>query len=215
MESNYQSTLQDIWQTWLRLTQHPGLPSFEAEKGRASVEKAIISMAIAGLVAGVAAAIQGLILYTLLAPLYSQGPFGALGRGGEGFGALANIITMPIGAIIGLFIGSGILWVIAYVLQARGDFMTQTYLISMFESPLYIISAVLGIIPCIGALAGLAISIYALYPLTNALRATHNIPTNKAVLIWAIPLAILIVLGLCIAIVAGAALLAILGGGGR
>ncbi len=211
MQSSYQNVLQDIWETWLRLTTQPSLATFEQEKVRTSIERGIISMVIAGLIAGVAAAIQGIVLYSIFRSIYAQGPFGGMVSGGVG--SLANIITQPISAVIGLFIGSGILWLIAYVLQARGDYMTQTYLIAMYESPLYAASAVVGIIPCIGTLISFVIGLYSLYPLTLALRATHNIPTGKAVLIWAIPLAIVVVFGLCIAIVAGAAFFALLGAG--
>ena len=183
---------EQLWQSWVKALTVPKVETFDEEQRQATIEKAVVGMAIAGVAAGILGALVAL----------ASGDVGA---------AIVSIIGGPIFAVIGLFIMSGILFIVAKVLGGTGDFVVQTYLVSIIYAPINIVRG----IPFVGSVVGGLASLYALYPLTFALQSVHKVPTGKAVLIWLIPGAILLVLGLCAAIVLGAAFLAALGAGAR
>ncbi len=97
------------------------------------------------------------------------------------FGGAAGIIGGFIGSVIGLLVGSGILYLVATTVgKGRGDFMVQTYLYSLFTIPISLVSSVLGIIPVVGGLLGLALSIYSLYLTYLMLQPAHNMNKQSA-----------------------------------
>ncbi len=206
-----EAMLQDLWQTWVKVLTKPSLALFAEEKVRADMGKAVVAMAIAGLIAGIATAIQSLVFMSLFRSLYTDNPLGAM----VGLsGGVASIVTQPIGAIVGLFIASGIFYLVAMVLSLRGDFTIQTYLISLVYAPITAIAGIANIVPCLGALVAFAAWIYGLYLLTMALRAVYDTTTGKAIAVWAIPLAVFILLGLCLVVIIGGAILALIGAAG-
>ncbi len=179
MQNNYQNIAQEIWQSWLRVTTQPKVETFEQEIPRASMEKTIISMAAAGVIAGLLSAIQVMVILAGV-------PFlGAM----AGVGALFGVIWTPIAAVIGLFIFSAIVHIIARLVSGRPidfgpDFLTLTYLLSMIGAPLYVVNALLGLVfafarvPFLGGLVGLAVFVYSIYLLILALRAMKAIPSG-------------------------------------
>ncbi len=96
-------------------------------------------------------------------------------------GGATGIISGFIGSVIGLLIGSGILYLIATTIgKGRGNFMVQTYLYSLFSIPISLVSSVLGIIPVVGSLLGIALSIYSLYLTYLMLQPAHNMNKQSA-----------------------------------
>ncbi len=182
MQNQYQNIAQDIWQSWIRVTTQPRVETFEQEMPQASWQKAIISVAVAGVIVGLLSGIQAMILLAGIPYLGAMAGAGAL---------IGGIITTPIAAVIGLFIFSAIVFVIARAISGKpinfdADFMTQTYLLSMIWSPLYIISSLVSLVFAfarlyfLGWLPGLAVFVYSIYLLILALRAMKALPASAA-----------------------------------
>ncbi len=185
---------------WMAILTKPSEAAFEAEKPNVNLTNMIIWLAIAGAIAGFFGGLWGLIF-----------------RSGSAAGLITGLIVGAIFYVIGFFIVQAILFTVARVLGGTGDFNTQAYLQSLYFVPIYIVDGVLSI-PFLGALISFVLGLYSLYLTTLALKVTHRYDTTKAVLTWGIPLAVVIVLGICAFVVAGAALLAAFGlaaGAGR
>ncbi len=154
------------FKTWLDALIYPK-ETFRAEKEGASLGDALNNIAVAGLIAGI---VFGLISGLLLGL----------------FGFVIGIITFPIIVIISFLFESLIFFILAKILGGKGDFSTQTYLISLFTAPLVVLSLV-GLIPIMGWVLYIPIVLYSLYPLTIALRESHGFSTARANLTWLIP----------------------------
>lgn len=153
--------------------------TFKKEKKNASLSEALKNIGLAGLIAGV---IQAIAVLALSASLFSV------------VFAAASIILMPIVSIVAMFIGSGVLYLLAKVFGGKGDFNTQTYLFSLYQAPIILIASLVSFIPFAGTIIVFVIELYALYLLTFALKETHNYSTGRAVATWLVPMVILIVI---------------------
>jgi hypothetical protein len=67
------------------------------------------------------------------------------------------------------------------------DFMTHSYLLSLSYTPLRIAAAVLQIVPCVGAIAGIALYIYQLYSAGLAMQASQRMASGRAQLAAFLP----------------------------
>ncbi len=198
MTANQSFDINAVVNKWMAVLTKPSEASFEAEKANVNLTNMIIWLAIAGAISGF---------------------FGGIGtwffaRGGIG-DPIGGLIIGAIGGVIGYFIGEAILYLIARALGGTGDFNTQAYLMSLYYVPIIIVGGVFSIFPPLGALVRFLLGLYSLYLTTLALKVTHRYDTTKAILTWAIPLAIVLVLAVCAAITLGAAFLALIGASNR
>jgi len=92
---------------------------------------------------------------------------------------------------------SAVFLLFARLFGGRSSYTVQTHLMALIYAPYTIISGLLGLIPCLGGLGQLAIFIYTFYLLTLALQAAHDVTAGKAVAIWLVPIAVLVVLLIC------------------
>lgn len=116
----------------------------------------------------------------------------------ENGNAVTGLIFGAIGAAIGLVIGSGILLLIGKLFGGQAEYMGLLRSLAYAYSP-----SVLGWIPFVGFIA----SLWALVCAVVAVRESHAVSTGAAAAIVLIPAAILFVLALLLALVAGIALL--------
>jgi hypothetical protein len=164
--------------------------SFRSEKNSANLGDAMKFIAIAGLISG---AISGILNMNLLMfALY--------------------LIGVPIASVLQVLVISGLHYIFALMLGGKGDYKTQTYIISTFTAPLSIVSSVIGIvitplillgslatlfaiIPIIVAiLIGLAISIYSLYLYVVCFEEVHGFGAGRAIAVCLLPVFIMLVL---------------------
>ncbi|MBD3235075.1 MAG: hypothetical protein GF330_00025 [Candidatus Eisenbacteria bacterium] len=113
--------------------------------------------------------------------------------------AIHGIVTLPLLALVGLFLGSAILHFIAHLLGGHGDYMALLRVLGT--------GRVLGwvrLIPILGPLADLWTLVIAVV----ALEELYGLDRGKAVLTVAIPVAVLVVLGL-IGLIFGAMVLGV------
>jgi len=171
-----------LFNTWSKVLTRPSVEVFDEEAPKADLTQAIVVMVLTGLVSG--------LLGGLLRLVFTAGRYGIRAW-------IIGTIVSPIFYPIVFLIGSGILYLIARALGGQGDFNTQTYLISLFAAPLGMASGVLGPIPLLGGLISLAISIYQLLLLTYALVSAHKYETSKAIITWAIPVGVVLILSIC------------------
>ncbi len=157
------------------------------EKEKASLVEAVKNVAVSGLIMGV---IVGIIYAFLgIAMIGANGgssTTGAIGGSILLFFALLMVVILPVIYILDLFICSAAYFVIAKILGGKGDFKTQTYFISLILAPLLILS-LFGIIPLIGFIFLILISVYSIYLMIIAIRETHEFSTLRAAITYFIP----------------------------
>jgi hypothetical protein len=128
------------------------------------------------------------------------------GFGGSFVGLVTNIILIPIGTAIGLFIGGGIyhLLVLLIIRPSHAGY-EATFRVVAYAAVLQLVSW-LAYIPILGILVGIAIGIYNIVLTVIGIREMHATTTGRAVAVVLIPV---IVIGILIAIV-GIAIVAII-----
>lgn len=129
----------------------------------------------------VMAAIAGLIV-----TIYSL--FGGGLAGIMVFGSAA-IIAFPIAALISSFIGAAVMFIIWKLMGSDKNFETA-YRSVAYASAIYPISAVLGLIPYVGAVIGIA---WGMYLMVVASVEVHGIHINKAYIVFGILGALMII----------------------
>lgn len=216
-------------QTWLNVLTRPGEPVFEEERRKegASLNTALIWIAIAGLVAGVVALLRGLLFASALSG--AGGMSGILAQSGlpqeqiDQFASLmpalgggvgiSGFLFAVIGALIWFLILVGLFHLTARMLGGTGDFGRYAYQIAAFHAPISMVSAVLGLVPLVGGCLALILWIYEVVLAYFATRVEHGLPQGKAIITVLIPFILLAVVVSCLAILVGGALAAILNAG--
>lgn len=131
----------------------------------------LIFALVMGVVSGVIQAVLGLV---------------HLGAVVSTIAALGAIIMMPIWIVIGSFIGAAIMFVIWKIMGSNESYETA-YRCGAFAAAISPITALLGLIPFVGALLGLA---WMLYLIVTASVEVHKIPSQKAWMVFGIITAI-------------------------
>lgn len=134
---------------------------------------------IMGFIAGIIQAILSFI---------GLGPGAGYGGGMSGF---SMIIFMPIAAAIGSFIGGAILFIIWKLMGSQEDYETA-YRCGAYLMALAPITAIIGAIPYAGGL--ISMCIYLFYLVTASIHV-HNIPSQKAWLVFGIIFAVFAFIG--------------------
>ena|GEM_PF-2148946 len=164
--------------------------------------EAIKNVGVAGLIAGVIFGVIFGVIMLLFAGMTAS-VFQNMGVDIVGLFSIlvvAVVILYPILAVVFFLIQSAILFISAKLFGGKGDFTTPTHLISLPYAALVSIDALLsipGMIPFIGFfffILSFLIPIYALSPLTTALKEAHDYGTIRAVLTWFAPFIAIMVL---------------------
>jgi hypothetical protein len=132
------------------------------------------------------AVIMGLlsgIIYALL------GLFGLGSR--AGMGSFSMIIFMPIAAAIGSFIGAAILFVIWKLMGSKENYETA-YRCGAYLMVLSPITAIISVVPYVGSI--ISMIIYLFYIVMASVNV-HNIPAQKAWLVFGIIFAVFAIIG--------------------
>lgn len=153
--------------------------------------------------AGHADLVNPLIFAIICYEIYSilNGLLRLVGIGSQlGFGGfLAQIILAPLFAVIGLFIGAGILHLLVMLIVGSGNRgFAATFRVSSYSA----VTSLVSWIPVIGWIA----SLYGIYLAVVGVREVHNTTTGKAALVVLIPAAVIFLLVLAIIALLGAAL---------
>jgi hypothetical protein len=138
------------------------------------------------------AVIMGFIAGIIRAILSLFGIGYGAGYGGGMMSGFGMIIFMPIAAAVGSFIGGAILFVIWKLMGSQEEYETA-YRCGAYLMALAPITTILSIIPYAGGIINMAIYVYFL---VIASTQVHNIPSQKARLVFGIIGAILVLIGI-------------------
>jgi hypothetical protein len=138
----------------------------------------LIFMVATGVISGVIRAVLGLFHFGMV---------------GSTMAALASIILVPIFVLIFGFVGAAILFGIWKLMGSNESYETA-YRCGAYASAISPILAVLGIIPYVGGLIGLA---WMLFLLVNASVEVHKIAAKTAWMVFGIITAILALMSTC------------------
>jgi len=130
---------------------------------------------------------------------------------------LAGVVAL----LLFSFLNNGLYYISAKMLGGKGKFNRQFYAISAETSSFIALSAaltipsvIIALIPCAGALILIAVTlgmfIYDSYLKIHILSQVHSINTMRAIVVWAIPMAIVVLLLLLAMLVFGAMIMAII-----
>jgi hypothetical protein len=155
-------------QTAVRVVTSPAEFFKEMPKTGGFLEPLVFAV-IMGFIAG--------IIYAVLS-LFGAG----YGAGYGGMSGLRLIIFMPIAAAIGSFIGGAILFVIWKLAGSQEDYETA-YRCGAYLMSLAPITAIISVVPYAGGIINMAI--YVFYMVTVSINV-HNIPSQKAWLVFGI-----------------------------
>jgi hypothetical protein len=194
-------------ETWRRVLTQPGEPVFEQEKLNpdGTLQKALIWMVIAGVVAGIFGWLAALIGASSTAAMISQmglppevqaqmGPMLNMAMGSAGLGA---IIAVPVFFLIGTFI----MHLIAKMLGGQGDYSKFAYLASTYQAPITIASSVLSIIPFLGGCVGALLGIYGIVEAYFAIKVNYGLSSGRAITAILIPFVLVFLFFICIGVV--------------
>lgn len=131
------------------------------------------------------------------------------------FGMLIGTLIMT---PLSFLVGSGLQYLGAKLFGGSGDFGSHIYLLALIQVPITVLGGVLtflSLIPVIvyiASLAGFALSIYTLIVTVRVIKVVHNLPTGRAVAGMIIPPIVVVVLGGCLLMIFGSALVSLLAG---
>jgi len=189
-----------LWFKVLQMTED----FFAREAPRASGSNVLISLAILAVATAILGAISSGISSLLGTSFQSQflpPEYRDLAGASIGGGVAGALCSGLIGTFIGFYLGNGLIYLGARIFGGSGDFGTQTYLQSLFAVPLGIVSGAAGLIPCVGLLAALVVSIFGLVLTVRAVKVAHNLDTGKAVAAILVPMAALFLIVVCLVMV--------------
>ncbi len=170
----------------------PSVATFE-EHEKDNLTWALIYAVIAGVINAVLTALKDIIF---------PPPDGA---------ANVGLVSLVLGGIIGTIIVLLISWGITYALGrafgGTGQFGELAYDLALFGAPLTVIGSILNLIPVLGSLAALVLGIYNLYLTYLGIQSGMNLPKEKALYVIGIEFAIAVVLGICVFVALGAAIM--------
>jgi hypothetical protein len=194
-------------QYWKVLTQ-PSPQTIAAELGKASWDIILLQLLFQGIIAAIASFLSSLLNISATSFLGGSASSAAV-AGGMSLGfSLGEIILVP----LGFFIGAGIYYGLARAFGGQGSFLQQAYAATLFSVPLGVVGAVLGLIPCVGSLAALAIGIYSIVLYIFAIMAVHRLSGGSASAVVLIPIAVLFVLLILLIFIGGFFFLSLLMG---
>jgi len=176
MDSQKKSPLETIMETVKKVILNPvefyrGMPKI------GGFADPLVFAVVLGVVSGVIRAVLGLV---------HVGPVVSV------MAALSSVIMTPVAVVIGGFIGAAILFVI-WKLMGSGESYETAYRCGAYVAAISPIMAVLGIIPYLGGLIGLA---WGLYLIVTASVEVHKLPANKAWMVFGILAALLALMSL-------------------
>jgi hypothetical protein len=161
---------------------------FEREKNKTNLMEDIKLIGIAGIISGILVAIS---VYTINSP--APGMSDVIGIG--------SIVIVPIRAILGLLILSGITYIFARLFGGKGGYNSQTHLMALYTAPIIVLTTILSLIPTVGPFISVLIALYSIYLLILVLKTVHKFSTLKAIGTWLAPMIFITILFVIVLVV--------------
>ena len=183
----------------------PSVETFETHE-KDNLTWALIDSVIAGVINAVLGAIK--------AALFPGAVEGFQSSATGGSGIVSTVVGAVIATIIGMMISWGITYGLGKAFGGTGKFGELAYDLSLFNAPSTVIFSVLNFIPILGGIAALVLGCYNMYLTYVGIQSGMNLPSNKALYVILIEIAIVVVLGICVGVFAFAAIAALMGASG-
>jgi hypothetical protein len=116
---------------------------------------------------------------------------------------LASSIGLVVLVPLSFFIHQGITYLIARAFNGNGTFLRQAYTALLFQVPLGIASSLLGLVPIVGLLVGIAALIYEIVLAVFSIMAVHRLSGGKATAVVILPVLILGIVFCAVAVTLG------------
>jgi len=171
-----------FFQKWIDVLTSPK-KNLKKESKSKKLNEALLHLVIAGLIAG--------IISALLPATEAEALRGALG-GGAFF--VTMLVITPLFFILFWAVSSAVLYVFARALAGRGALVPQAHVIALINAPFGVLNALVDVVPTIGGVLSLLVSLWSLWVVTLGLKEVHRYSTGRAVLTWLIPLALLLLI---------------------
>src|SRR5579884_4006826 len=176
---------------YIKIFTKPSAATFAQENGKAAwniIWAQLLGLAVLSVLFGFA--IFSIVLPTALAGNQSTAAMAAALAGGTVALALSMIVFVP----LSFFIGTGIQYLIAKMFGGQGAFLNHSYGSILIYVPYTILSVVLSLIPILGSLAGLALSIYSIVLQVYMIMAVHRMGGGRATMVVLFPLIVVFAL---------------------
>ncbi|MFQ6009864.1 MAG: YIP1 family protein [Candidatus Aenigmatarchaeota archaeon] len=153
-----------FWNQWAGALANP-VKEFRKAMYKANLASALFHMMFPALVMGV-------VTY-----------FASLSIAALNLGVLILIALLSgISVIIGWLLWSAIVFILSKIVDGRGGFVTQSYMMALYTAPLTIVGMLVSMLP-LGGILTLVILLYSLYLLFVAVQIVHGFDTRKSVTI--------------------------------
>lgn len=179
----------------------PSVATFE-EYERDDLSWALIYTVIGAVVAAILRAVGALVQraamqqqFAALEQQFGNSPMLPIVRSLIGGGGLvATLVFTLFAAVIGFFIGVGIIYLLGRAFGGTGTFGEMAYNIALYSTPITVLASLFSIIPIVGGLVALLLGIYQIYLNWLSIQAGMNLPGGKALWVILIPLIVVVVL---------------------
>ncbi len=105
---------------------------------------------------------------------------------------VALLILIPVLMVVMPLITTGLGYIVCKILGGKGTYANQFYHFAVVSSGLAVVTSLVGLVPCLGSLANLALSVYYLYPTFLIYRSVHKLSDGRAAIVTILPIIFLI-----------------------
>lgn len=194
----------ELWQNALTKP----VETLKTEKKNTDLMEGIKQVAIAFAIPGLLAGLVLVFIGSMLAFIPGAGFLAGLGI----IAIIAAPIFSAVFGVIAMAIGQAVLYVVSTAMGGKGTYEQQFYLSAIWSAPLMLLSMILGVVPFLGALLSLLLSLYGLYLLWLTLKAVHGFDDTKAIIVIVVLVVAAFIVGM---IFGGLAMLGLAAGMGR
>ncbi len=188
--------IQALLQRYITVLRNPGVATFSAEAPYADWTAIWIGLVALAIVRAIFGYITGLEYHVVGAPSPSVG----------------SVISTLITTFITFFIVAGVAHLLSRLFfSSTASFLPYAYVLSLFLVPLGIIQSVVGIIPILGGLIGLAAGIYSLILWYFATIAVQRVSEGQAIGVIVLTIVVIVIVAIIIGVIVGAAILVAMG----
>ncbi len=177
-----QAGLMDVVNSWITSLTKPAVSTYAAEVPRATQNRLIMSVGIVTVLAMILDLLGGLI--------FTHHPIAGL---------LSGLIGTPLGFLVGVagfYFG-------ARAMKGTGNFMEHAWVWSTIWAPITVLASLVGIVPVLGGLVGLALAIYSFYLYYLSLQAVHRLDGTNAIIAIVIGIVVTVIGALIIGLITG------------
>lgn len=177
MEANMEKYVTTILNTAVKVITNP-VGFFRSMPKEGGFQDPLIFAVVVGVVAGILKAILSIV---------------GLGVAATFFLAIASIVLIPIMVVIAGFVGAAIMFIIWKIMGSQESYETA-YRCGAYAGGIVPVTTLLGIIPYLGAIIGI---VWLFYLMVVASTEVHKIEQKKALMVFGILCALVVIMNTC------------------